>query len=77
VFSGCGSPTETSPSSAPSTTNWSRTSSGARSNLARSRRAKVAAVGDGPTWSALVGWEADAHPGVEVERLPLSEALPR
>jgi 3-isopropylmalate dehydrogenase len=46
-------------------------------DLARQRRAKVAAVGDGPTWSAFVGWEADRHPGVEVERLSLSEALPR
>jgi isocitrate/isopropylmalate dehydrogenase len=48
-------------------------------DLARSRRAKVAAVGvgDGPTWSTFVGWEAERHPGVEVERLSLSEALPR
>ncbi len=46
-------------------------------DLARSRKAKVAAVGDGPTWSTFVGWEADRHPGVEVERLSLSEALPR
>ena len=46
-------------------------------DLARSRKAKVAAVGDGPTWSTFVSWEADRHPGVEVERLSLSEALPR
>jgi 3-isopropylmalate dehydrogenase len=46
-------------------------------DLARSRRAKVAAVGDGQTWNTFVGWEAERHPGVEVERLTLSEALPR
>jgi 3-isopropylmalate dehydrogenase len=46
-------------------------------DLARSRRAKVAAVGDGPTWSTFVSWESDRHPGVEVERLSLNEALPR
>jgi len=44
---------------------------------ARSRRAKVAAVGDGQTWNTFVGWEAERHHGVEVERLSLSEALPR
>jgi 3-isopropylmalate dehydrogenase len=46
-------------------------------DLARSRRAKVAAVGDGETWKTIVGWEAERNPGVEVERLSLSEALPR
>jgi 3-isopropylmalate dehydrogenase len=46
-------------------------------DLARSRRAKVAAVGDGQTWNTFVGWEVERHPGVEVERLSLSEALPR
>jgi 3-isopropylmalate dehydrogenase len=46
-------------------------------DLARSRKARVAAVGDGPTWSTFVSWEADRHPGVEVERLSLNEALPR
>jgi 3-isopropylmalate dehydrogenase len=46
-------------------------------DLARSRKAKVAAVGDGPTWNTFVSWEADRHPGVEVERLSLTEALPR
>jgi 3-isopropylmalate dehydrogenase len=46
-------------------------------DLARSRRATVTAVGDGETWEALVSWEAERHPGVEVERLPLSEALPQ
>jgi 3-isopropylmalate dehydrogenase len=46
-------------------------------DLARSRRAKVAAVGDGQTWNTFVGWEAERHPGVEVERLSLGEALPR
>jgi 3-isopropylmalate dehydrogenase len=46
-------------------------------DLARSRKARVAAIGDGPTWNTFVSWEADRHPGVEVERLSLSEALPR
>ena len=46
-------------------------------DLARSRRAHVAAVGEGPAWGALVDWESDRHPGVEVERLTMSEALPR
>ncbi len=44
--------------------------------LARSRRARLAAVGEGATWDAFVSWEADRHPGVHVERLSLSEALP-
>jgi 3-isopropylmalate dehydrogenase len=44
--------------------------------LARSRRARVTAVGDSPAWNALVGWENDRHPGVAVERLPLNRALP-
>src|SRR5262249_18235552 len=42
-----------------------------------SRRARVAAVGEGLEWSTFVGWEADRHPGVEVEHLSLSKALPR
>lgn len=46
-------------------------------DLARLRRARVTAVGEGPTWSTFVDWEAEQHPGVEVERLTLSEALPR
>jgi 3-isopropylmalate dehydrogenase len=46
-------------------------------DLARSRRARVTAVGDGPAWSTFVDWEAERHPGVEVDRLSLSEALPR
>jgi 3-isopropylmalate dehydrogenase len=46
-------------------------------DLARSRRARVAAVGEGPEWSTFVAWEADRHPGVEVEQLTLGEALPR
>jgi 3-isopropylmalate dehydrogenase len=45
-------------------------------DMARSRRARVAAVGDGPAWNALVSWEADRHAGVEVERLSLREVLP-
>lgn len=45
--------------------------------LARARRARVTAVGEGPAWSTFVDWEAEQHPGVEVERLSLSEALPR
>jgi 3-isopropylmalate dehydrogenase len=46
-------------------------------DLARSRRARVAAVGEGTGWDALVAREAERHPGVEVERLSLSTALPR
>jgi 3-isopropylmalate dehydrogenase len=46
-------------------------------DLARSRRGRVAAVGDGAAWTTFVNWEADRHPGVEVERLSLGEALPR
>lgn len=44
--------------------------------LARSRRAQVAAVGGGSAWSTIVAREADRHPGVQVDRLSLSEALP-
>ena len=45
-------------------------------DLARSRRARVAAVGEGAAWSATVAREADRQPGVQVERLSLSKALP-
>ena len=45
-------------------------------DLARSRRAMVTAVGESETWETLVSWEAEQHPGVEVERLSLSQALP-
>jgi 3-isopropylmalate dehydrogenase len=45
-------------------------------DLARSRRARLAAVGEGATWHTFVTWEAERHPGVHVERLSLSEALP-
>jgi isocitrate/isopropylmalate dehydrogenase len=44
--------------------------------LARSRRARVTAVGDGTAWHTFVSWEAEQQPGTEVERLTLSEALP-
>jgi 3-isopropylmalate dehydrogenase len=45
-------------------------------DLARARRARVSAVGDGPAWNALVGREADRHPGVGVEHMSPSEAIP-
>jgi 3-isopropylmalate dehydrogenase len=34
-------------------------------------------VGQGEAWDAFVEFEVDRHPGVEVDRLPLSKALPR
>ena len=46
-------------------------------DLARSRRARLTAVGEGLAWSTFVSWEADRHPGVQVERLTLGEALPQ
>jgi 3-isopropylmalate dehydrogenase len=46
-------------------------------DVARSRSARVAAVGDGLEWSTFVDWEAERHAGVEVEHLSLNEALPR
>jgi 3-isopropylmalate dehydrogenase len=45
-------------------------------DVARSRRARITAVGEGTTWNTFVGWEADRHPGVQVERLTPREALP-
>ena len=45
-------------------------------DLARSRRAHLTAVGDSAAWNTAVTWEADRHPGVQVEHLSLSEALP-
>jgi 3-isopropylmalate dehydrogenase len=45
--------------------------------LARSRHARLTAVGEGTAWSTFVNWEADRHPGVQVERLTLSKALPQ
>jgi 3-isopropylmalate dehydrogenase len=45
-------------------------------DLARSRRGRLVAVGEGVTWNTFVSWEAERHPGVHVERLSLSEALP-
>jgi 3-isopropylmalate dehydrogenase len=45
-------------------------------DLARTRRARLAAVGDGLAWSTFVTWEAERHPGVHVERLSLGQALP-
>jgi 3-isopropylmalate dehydrogenase len=46
-------------------------------DLARSRHAHLTAVGESAAWAAAVDFEADGHPGVDVERLSLSEALPR
>ena len=46
-------------------------------DLARSRRARVASVGDGRAWQAHVEREAERYPGLLVERLSLAEALPR
>jgi 3-isopropylmalate dehydrogenase len=45
-------------------------------DLARSRRARVTAVGEGAAWAATVGRETERQPGVHVERLSLSKALP-
>jgi 3-isopropylmalate dehydrogenase len=45
-------------------------------DLARSRRGRLTAIGDGAAWNAFVAWESDRHPGVQVETLSLSEALP-
>jgi 3-isopropylmalate dehydrogenase len=45
-------------------------------DLARTRRARLAAFGDGLAWSTFVSWEAERHPGVHVERLSLGQALP-
>jgi 3-isopropylmalate dehydrogenase len=45
-------------------------------DLARSRRARLTAVGEGDVWETVVDWEADRHPGMQVECLSLSEALP-
>jgi 3-isopropylmalate dehydrogenase len=45
-------------------------------DLARSRRARLTAVGEGMAWKTFVSWEADRHPGVQVERLTTTEALP-
>jgi 3-isopropylmalate dehydrogenase len=45
-------------------------------DLARSRRGRVVAVGEGATWSATVDREAERQPGVQAERLSLSRALP-
>ena len=45
-------------------------------DLARSRRGRVVAVGEGAAWSATVDRETERQPGVQVERLSLSRALP-
>jgi len=45
-------------------------------DLARSRRGRVVAVGEGTSWSATVDAEAERQPGVQAERLSLSRALP-
>jgi len=44
--------------------------------LARSRRARLSAVGEGRSWEALVSREAERHPGVQVEGSTPSRALP-
>lgn len=46
-------------------------------DLARSRRGRVVAVGEGAAWSATVEWEMERQPGVNAELLGLSEALPQ
>lgn len=45
-------------------------------DLARTRRARLAAVGEGAVWNTLVALEADRHPVVQTECLSLAEALP-
>jgi 3-isopropylmalate dehydrogenase len=44
--------------------------------LARSRRARLSAVGEGRAWAALVEREAELHPGVLVEGSTPSRVLP-
>jgi 3-isopropylmalate dehydrogenase len=44
--------------------------------LARSRRARLSAVGEGRAWEAMVGREAELNPGVQVEGQTPSRALP-
>ncbi len=44
--------------------------------LARSRRARLSAVGEGRAWEAMVGREAERNPGVQVEGQTPSRALP-
>ena len=44
--------------------------------LARSRRARLNAVGEGRAWEELVAHEAERHPGVHVEGATPSRALP-
>ena len=46
-------------------------------DLARMRRGRLTSVGEGPAWNTFVDWEAEQHPGVDVERLSLSRALPQ
>ena len=45
--------------------------------LARSRRARLSAVGEGRAWEALVERESERHPGVQVEGTTPSRTLPR
>jgi 3-isopropylmalate dehydrogenase len=44
--------------------------------LARSRRARLSAVGEGRSWDALVERVGERHPGVHVDRATPSRALP-
>ena len=45
--------------------------------IARSRHARLTAVGEGHEWRALLDREAEEHPGVDVERLTPTDALPQ
>jgi 3-isopropylmalate dehydrogenase len=45
-------------------------------DLARSRHGRVTAVGESAAWSGVVDREAERQPGVYVERLSLTKALP-
>lgn len=45
-------------------------------DLARSRHGRVTAVGESAAWNVIVDREAERQPGVYVERLSLSKALP-
>ncbi len=46
-------------------------------DIARARKGRVTAVGESAEWHAFLGWEAERHPGVELDRLTLTEALPQ
>src|SRR3954447_15259745 len=46
-------------------------------DLARERHGRVTTVGEGEAWNTFVSFESERQPGVEVERLSPSKALPR